>query len=1177
MKFAALAALCFGLAACQRITEEPFSGQTTLTATIEAEPQTKTAVSPAGDHVSEIIWTEGDEISVFMDGGAQAIPFKLAEGSGTTKGVFHGKGEGSSYTAFYPSSMLPSRSGEALRFTLPFEQAYTPGTFAPGAYPMVAVSGSPDLHFRNLASVIQLSMTGRHPVTRIVFRSNDASVKVSGKGSASLADPANPVLTMVSGACDSLTLSVPQVKLDETKATDFYLVVPAQTYKGGFTVRVYTDARYMDKVYSANFTTVRSRIHKADPFEFQPNGVDISTFLEGTGSAKNPFLIQSVSDLVLVRNAVNAGAAILTAAGEEVNAGTASYLLTADIDLTPACSKESGKSWVPIGNDQHRFTGQVDGNGHRISGLYIKASTADQGLFGVIEAGSYFCNLTVSGDVTSNNSYVSLLSGRFEGRTSDWTLYNCAAEGSVRGTSMVGGLSGGSSYLQVYACINRATVSGDSYVGGISGETYWGVTNCINYGIISGTRETGGLVGVGSGYLAGCSNYGTVNGGQRTGGIVGYQNSGWLTDCLNEGSITGNTDAGGLSGYSRQGSAVWNNVNRGDVSGKDNVGGICGWLSSNSGTSILQNCVNLGRISLTDQKGHAGGICGKNEGPFMDYAAACTADQNYWLYDPGKGLGIEAGIGLNQGVSSNNFALTDAQLKGIGGDAFLYQNFNVLVDALNAWAYDQRSRRELQGWTSSGKDGYPTLTRLPVQQPGSDQAVFAINLKETEVLASGGDFVVEVKSSEDYSVQTPGWVSETSVQGIETDPYTKRHTFRVPYNDSGVSRSEAIRFTNSRGTTLSVQVRQKAPYLTLDDGDIVLSANGGSKRIALSSSLPWTATSDAGWCLVSPASGEGDANVMVKAVQNDDTDIRTAQVVISSADGTIRYTVHVIQSGYKEPGESDWKQRDFVHQSLMMRFTATWCGWCPRMNTSVKTAQELYPDKIQHLALHGGGSDLQFSDVSPLMDQYAIGGFPTGILDGRRLIENYNIDYTAQLIVNAAKETESLYGTQTGADISSTISGRSVSVNVNAYVKKAGTYKITVLLVEDNVINAQSDYENGDHARYVHDAVARMSLTNVLGDSFTTAGDYTVNSFSYSVSVPTTYTLENMRVLVYIQRAFDPGSVNQSGSYGNYFVDNTATAEVGSSIRLALEGSGGGSGEGGGGNEGIVPGSDIDM
>lgn len=1171
----ALAALCLGLAACQRIPEEPFSGQTTLTATIEEEPQTKTAISPAGEHVSSIIWTDGDEICVFLDNGTQAIPFKLVDGGGTTKGEFHGKGEGSSYTAFYPSSMLPSRSGDALRFTLPLEQAYTPDTFSPGSYPMVAVSGSPELHFRNLASVIRLSMTGHHPVTRIVFRSNDASVKVSGKASASLSDPANPVLTMMSGACDSLALSVPGVKLDETKATDFYLVVPAQTYKSGFTVRIYTDARYMDKVYSASFTTTRSRIHKADPFEFQPNGVDVSTFLEGNGSAKNPFLIQSVSDLVLMRDAVNAGAAILSLDGTEVQAATASYLVTADFDLTRACSKESGKSWVPIGQDAHHFCGQFDGNGHRITGLYINASTADQGLFGVIEAGSYLCNLTVSGEVTSRSNYVSLLSGRFEGRTGDWTIYNCASEGSVRGASMVGGLSGGSSYLQAYACVNRATVTGDANVGGIAGETYWGVSNCINHGTISGSRETGGLVGVGSGYLVGCSNFGKVTGGQRTGGIVGYQNSGWLTDCLNEGSISGNTDVGGLSGYSRQGSGVWNNVNRGEVSGKDDVGGICGWLSSNSGTSILQNCVNMGRISLTDNNGHAGGICGKNEGPFMDYASECTADQNYWLYDPGKGLGIEAGIGLNQGISTNNFPLTDAQMKGTGSDTFLYQNYTVVVDALNAWAYDQRNRKDLQGWTS-GKDGYPALTGLAVQQPGSDQAVFAISLKETDVLASGGEFVVEVKSSEQYSVQTPGWVSETSVQGIETDPYTKRHSFRVPYNDTGVSRSEAIRFTNSRGTTLSVQVRQKAPYLTLDDADIILSANGGSKRIALTSSLPWTASSDAGWCQVSPASGEGDASLVVKATQNDDTDIRTAQVVIASGDGTIRYTVHVIQSGYQQPDEGDWKQRDFVHQSLMMRFTATWCGWCPRMNTSVKTAQEQYPDKIQHLALHGGGSDLQFSDVDPLMNQYAIGGFPTGIVDGRRLIENYNIDYTAQLIVNASKETESLYGTQTGVDISSTVSGRSVNVNVNAYVKKAGSYKITVLLVEDNVINSQSDYENGDHGRYIHDGVARMSLTNVQGDSFTISGNNTVKPFSYSASVPATYSLDNMRVLVYIQRAFPAGSVNQSGDYGNYFVDNTATADVGSSIRLALEG-GGGSGEGGGGNEGIVPGSDIDM
>lgn len=1177
----AIAAICCGLAACQIVQEEYFPGEARLTATIEVEPETRTTLNHESEHVSNVYWSENDEIGVFIDGASQAETFRLVEGAGNYKGVFNGKGEGSRYVAFYPSSMLPSRSGDAVRFTLPYEQAYAPGSFSSGACPMIAVSGTPELHFRNLASIVRLSITGRHAVTRIVFRSNDPSVKVTGKATASFSDPQSPVLTMVSGACDSLVLSVPRVKLDEDSATDFYLVLPPQTYKKGFTVRVYTDSRYMDKVYSSDFTTVRSRIHKADPFVFQPNGIDVSTFLEGSGTEQDPFLIRSISDLALVRDAVNAGASIPQESGEEVEASTAAYLLASDIDMSSACGKAIGKSWTPIGDDKHGFSGRFDGNGHVIDGLYINSGRASQGLFGVIGSDTFISNLTVRGDVTSSGDYVSLIAGQFNGSATSWIIYNCSAEGKVKGRNYVAGILGGGDVFRVFACVNRADVTGNQWVGGILGDTWYGrISKCMNYGSISASNWSGGIVGAGDNNIEGCSNYGNIScSGEIIGGIIGYQNAGVLASCQNTGEVSGRVDVGGISGFSRQGSRVWNNVNRGKVSGKDNVGGICGRLSSNSGSSILQSCINLGQVSLSGGNGNIGGVCGKNEGPFVQSnAGPSTTNQNYWLFDAGKGMGIEKGIGLDEGISSDNVSLTDAQMKGDSCGNSLYQGYDVIVDALNGWAYAQRNTYELQGWTYSGDDGYPILTGMAVQPPGSDHVLFSVNINDVDILASGGVFEVEVKSSEDYSVQTPSWISETAVQGFEADRYTKLHTFRVSYNDSGSDRVDVVSFTNEDGTTLSVRVLQKAPYLILDASDIILSANGGAKRISLTSSLPWIASSDAVWCTVSPASGEGDGAVMVKVPQNDDPNIRTARIHIASTDGTSEYTINVVQSGYKPQGEGDWMQQGFVHKSLAMRYTATWCGWCPRMNKSIQRAQELYPDKISYLVIHGGGSDLQFDNADDLMDQYNIDAFPTGLVDGRVKIGNSSIDYTAGLIVAAAKETEETYGTVTGIDISSTLSNRSATVDVGVYVKKAGNYKVTVLLLEDNIINAQSDNEEGYHSRYVHDNVARVALTNVLGDSFKVDKDLTVKKFSFNVDVPSSYNVDNMHILVYVQRAFGSMPVIQTEDYGGYFVDNSAEVTLGRNLRLALEGGGGGSGgEGGEGNEGIVPGDDIHM
>lgn len=238
---------------------------------------------------------------------------------------------------------------------------------------------------------------------------------------------------------------------------------------------------------------------------------------------------------------------------------------------------------------------------------------------------------------------------------------------------------------------------------------------------------------------------------------------------------------------------------------------------------------------------------------------------------------------------------------------------------------------------------------------------------------------------------------------------------------------------------------------------------------------------------------------------------------------------------------------------------------------------ELYPDKISYVALHNTDSDLAFSQVGPLNSQYVISGFPSGIVDGRVKIENYPVETSAQNIVNAVKETEEKYGTVTGVEINSSVSGRTAKVDVGVYAKKAGDYKITVLLLEDDIINYQADYEEGDHQNYDHDNIARVAMSNVQGEAFSVSSDFTVKNFSFSASIPSSCVLANMRVLVYVQRKFGSYPVIQSGNYGEYFVDNSADVALGGNLKLALEGSGGGGSGSGGDNEGITPGGDIEM
>ena len=258
-------AFALGLAACQTMKEEV--GTTCFQAVLESEEDTKTVLSYGGESASQVLWSLTDKIGVYMDNGTTASTFSLIQGAGTKSATFSGMGKGSSYLAVYPIKQFSSRNGSTLRVSLPTEQTFADGTFANGSFPMVAVSSTDQLPFKNLCSLVRLSIKGEETVTRIVFRPHDTSVKVSGSATVDVSTPAAPVLTMDSEACDSVVLNTGGVKLDMTTAKDFYLILPPQTYPGGFTVRVYAGDTYIEKVYNQDFTLQRSMLHRSSAFE----------------------------------------------------------------------------------------------------------------------------------------------------------------------------------------------------------------------------------------------------------------------------------------------------------------------------------------------------------------------------------------------------------------------------------------------------------------------------------------------------------------------------------------------------------------------------------------------------------------------------------------------------------------------------------------------------------------------------------------------------------------------------------------------------------------------------------------------------------------------------------------------------------------------------------------------
>lgn len=190
----------------------------------------------------------------------------------------------------------------------------------------------------------------------------------------------------------------------------------------------------------------------------------------------------------------------------------ATIIIEKDIDLK--C--DSSDPFTPIGTGTG-FAGIFDGNGHKISNLYVSA-TNQAGLFAFVNGGTVK-NLTIEGTVIENGS-------------------------TTAGSIGVGGIAGYTSgTVTIENCVSNVKItSGCENTGGIVGyvNSPSVIRNCINLGNIDSSKaNSGGILGSGvsSAVVYNCANFGTVSGTTYVGGIVGKTEND-VSLCYNVGAIT---------------------------------------------------------------------------------------------------------------------------------------------------------------------------------------------------------------------------------------------------------------------------------------------------------------------------------------------------------------------------------------------------------------------------------------------------------------------------------------------------------------------------------------------------------------------------------------------------------------------------------------------------------------
>ena len=236
-----------------------------------------------------------------------------------------------------------------------------------------------------------------------------------------------------------------------------------------------------------------------------------------------------------------------------------------------------------------------------------------------------------------------------------------------------------------------------------------------------------------------------------------------------------------------------------------------------------------------------------------------------------------------------------------------------------------------------------------------------------------------------------------------------------------------------------------------------------------------------------------------------------------------------------------------------MRFTATWCQYCPMMDEAFHKIKSQLGDSFEYACFYATSGNYGTAGSDYLADFYGIGGYPTGIIDGRVDIPNYNsTDVTAQEAINAGNETVKYYPTATSLGIESSVSGRNVTVKVDVKALYAEDYKLTVLLCENDIIGNQTNYQAPTTITdFNHSRVTRMFLTSsYTGDLFEVPADGGTTSLTYTATVPAGYNMDNMEVVAYVQRSYGDRPAIQSGSYGEWYVDNSRSAAFGKKVEV---------------------------
>ena len=277
-------------------------------ASLECDADSRTALN----NENKVVWSLGDRLSVFVGSADAHNTFVLKSGENTTYATFESEGTFSFGTgtesgsssfanlAYYPHSeelVVVEQEGKyTIDATIPEKQTYVANSFGENASPMVAVSGTMNFAFKNVASMLKVSLkkdvsiTSDVTIIKATVTSN--ANKIAGECCITASAEELPSVEMTDNAASLVTLDCGTgVSLNSETATEFYFVIPPGKYEANDLVLTFYDSsnQYFESPITAQNEFVRSKylnFNRTFIVSGNASGVDAAQDALNSGSSK---------------------------------------------------------------------------------------------------------------------------------------------------------------------------------------------------------------------------------------------------------------------------------------------------------------------------------------------------------------------------------------------------------------------------------------------------------------------------------------------------------------------------------------------------------------------------------------------------------------------------------------------------------------------------------------------------------------------------------------------------------------------------------------------------------------------------------------------------------------------------------------------------------------------------